>query len=61
MSTEDLCLLIIGQIIAVGMLALGMLIGVSLTTRKDLPHDDDHDTAANDGYRQWLDLHDRLR
>jgi len=60
MSTEDLCLLIIGQIIAVGMLALGMLIGVSLT-RKESPHDHDDDTAANDGYRQWLDLHDRLR
>jgi len=64
MTTSDLWLLIVGQLIAVGMLTLGMLIGVSLTLRKDSRYDDEHDkngTAANDSYRQWLDLHDRLR
>lgn len=56
MNGEQLAMLAIGQIIAAGMFAGGILVGVSLA-RKDATNDNsDKDEAA-----RWHRLHDSLR
>jgi hypothetical protein len=51
MSTENLAMLAVGQIIAAGMFALGVLVGCSL--RKDAKDDSDEGTKEDKG---WHDV-----
>jgi hypothetical protein len=56
MTFDQLVALAAGQLIAAGMFALGIAVGVSLT-RKDSTHDDsDKDEAA-----RWHRVHDSLK
>ena len=60
MTAEELACLAIGQAIAAGFFSLGILVGSSLQTRKDVRHDDSNEKA-----RQWAEsrerYHDSLR
>lgn len=47
MTTEELAMLAVGQIIAAGMFALGVLVGSSLN-RKDAKDDSDQGSKANE-------------
>jgi len=57
MTTEDFAMLVIGQIIAAGMFAGGMLVGCSLR-RKDASHDDCDKATEED---RWIKYQDSIR
>ena len=54
MTAEELAMLAVGQIIAAGMFALGVLVGGSFTTRKESKHDDSNEgTDEDEGSTRW--------
>ena len=55
MSIRDLVLISVGELVLAATFALGIAVGISLTTRKDARHDDSNEGTKGQG--SWNDWH----
>lgn len=62
MSVTDLVLVSVGELLLAATFALGILVGVSMSKRKESRHDSDSNEGADEGekgYEYWRDVERR--